>query len=267
MPNSDWYDRIMQYGAGGGGAPGSQARSAQGLLSSGGGDVTSPSRPGYNFPTGLWGGAPAPDIDWTPATGQGQDPYRNVSPPGGGGGVPPPGGGGGGGDGGGRLTDGYGLGNSAANNPTPEQRRGGGRANFYFDYPESTPKLPAAAQRVLSKLPRIPGIFPGGQAYPEQPAGEDVAGPPAASGRQIGGNSLTAGFTMPTEQEMIDFGIDPNTAANILGMTDPNTPQGQPRSSAYNIRELAPWSQRKFYEYAIPGGDQPEQPNLPRIGG
>jgi len=87
------------------------------------------------------------------------------------------------------------------------------------------------------------------------------------SGQQMnaGANKMARDFKMPTVQEMAAQGIDPETAQNILGMV--NGTGGVPRADALNIRELAPWTGRRFYEYALPDQtNQPIQPGLPRIG-
>jgi hypothetical protein len=78
---------------------------------------------------------------------------------------------------------------------------------------------------------------------------------PAASGRQVGGNSLFQGFQMPTVQELTDYGFDPNTSAGVYK-------QLQGGVSPYNIRELDPWSGNLHYEFALPGQEIPLQPNL-----
>lgn len=195
MPTSDWYNRIMQQGAGGG--PGSSARSAGDLLGSAVSGVTSPSRPRYEFPD-IWGGQPPPDVDWTPATGQGQDPYRNAGQPGAGGG-----------------------GSSAG--ATGTVGSSGGRSYFYGDRSATG------------------------------------SGPT----KQAGANTmLGGGFNMPTLQEMTAQGIDPGTAQNILDMV--NRTGNVPAADPLNIRELAPWTGRRFYEYGGTGAGS--QPSLPQYG-
>jgi hypothetical protein len=82
---------------------------------------------------------------------------------------------------------------------------------------------------------------------------------PAASGRQVGGNSLFSGFTMPTVAELTNYGFDPKTSAGVYQ-------QLQGGASPYNIRELDPWSGNRHYEFALPGQEIPLQPNLTAFG-
>lgn len=118
---------------------------------------------------------------------------------------------------------------------------------------------------ILSGTPEV--VTPPPQASPAGNAAANIlaGGSPGGSNFFSSGNPQlgtvfrhrSGNIQLPTVQELTQkFG--PDVASGVLRLMQQGT-------SPLHIRELDPWTKMKHFEYEIPGGQQPDQPNLTRI--